>query len=130
MAGRKAIYIDGFKHSNPIPNAAQIGNLLFSGALMGRDSRTNTIAEGLQAQTELVFRHMRDVVEAAGGSAEDIIKVNIALRDYNDRDTLNAEWTRMFPDEATRPARQVSPLVDDGPFLIHLDFVAVLDTAG
>lgn len=126
MSGRKAIHIDGFQHSNPIPNAAQIGNILVSGALMARDSRTNEIAEGIEAQTALVFRHMRDVIEAAGGTPDDIIKVNVALRDHNNRDALNAEWIKMFPDEARRPARQTTPLVEDSPFLIHLDFMAVL----
>ena len=126
MSDRKAIHIEGFQHSNPIPNAAQIGNIVVSGALMARDSRTNQIAEGIEAQTALVFSHMRDVIEAAGGTPDDIIKVNVALRDHNNRDALNAEWTKMFPDEATRPARQTTPLVEDSPFLIHLDFMAVL----
>ena len=67
------IYIEGFKHTNPIPNAAQIGNIVVSGALMGRDSRTNEIAQGIEAQTALVFRHMCDVIEAAGGTTDDII---------------------------------------------------------
>jgi len=128
MAGRKAIHIDGFTHTNPIPNAARIGQVVVSGALMGRDSRTGRIADGIEAQAALVFRHMRDVIEAAGGTTDDIIKVNVALRDYANRDALNAEWTRMFPDEATRPARQTSPLADGGPFLIHLDFMAILET--
>lgn len=127
MSGRKAIYIDGFKHSNPIPNAARIGNHVYSGALMGRDSRTNEIAEGIEAQTVLTFRHMCELIEAAGGTADDIVKVNVALRDHNNRDVLNAEWTKMFPNPATRPARQTIPLVDDSPYLIHVDFVAVLD---
>lgn len=127
MAGRKAIYIDGFKHSNPIPNAARIGNIVVSGALMGRDSRTNEIAEGIEAQAALSFRHMRELIEAAGGTTDDIIKVTVALRDHDNRAVLNAEWTRMFPDAATRPARQTIPLVEDSPYLIHVDFMAVLD---
>ncbi len=126
MADRKAIYIEGFKHTNPIPNAARIGNIVASGAVMGRDSRTGLIAEGIEAQTALVFRHMRDIIEAAGGTLDDIIKVNIALRDSDNRDALNAEWIKTFPDEATRPARHTTPIVDNSPFLIHLDFMAVL----
>ena len=126
MAGRKAIYIDGFKHSNPIPNAARIGNIVVSGALMGRDSRTNEIAEGIEAQTALSFHHMRELIEAAGGTTDDIVKVTVALRDHDNRAVLNAEWTRMFPDAATRPARQTIPLVEDSPYLIHVDFMAVL----
>jgi len=126
MADRTAVYIEGFKHTNPIPNAARIGNILVSGALMGRDSRLNQIADGIEAQTALSFRHMRELVEAAGGTTDDIIKVTVALRDHDKRDVLNAEWVRMFPDEATRPARQTIPLVEDSPYLIHVDFMAVL----
>ena len=95
---------------------------------MGRDSRTGVTPEGIEAQAALVFRHMRDVIEAAGGTTDDIIKVNVFLRNPANRDALNAEWTRMFPDEATRPARQASPLVGDGPILIQLDFMAVLES--
>lgn len=126
MAGRKAIHIEGFKHGNPIPNAAVIGNILASGAIMPRDSRTNTVPDTFEGQIALVFQHMKDIVEAAGGTTDDILKINVALKDPSARAAVNDEWLKYFPDEPTRPARHTSPIVGDSPYMIQIDFMAVL----
>jgi enamine deaminase RidA (YjgF/YER057c/UK114 family) len=126
MAKRTSIHIDGFKHANPIPNAARIGNLLVSGVFMGRDSRTNTTPPDLAGQAALVFRHIRETVEAAGGTTDDIIKVSVWLKDPARRDELNAEWVKMFPDPHARPARHTQKSDPDSPYLIQCDFMAVL----
>jgi enamine deaminase RidA (YjgF/YER057c/UK114 family) len=126
MVQRTSIHIDGFKHSNPIPNASRIGNLVVSGVLLGRDSRTGETPTTLAAQCALVFRHMRDTVAAAGGTPENIIKVNVWLREPARRDELNAEWVKMFPNPESRPARHTQPGPADGPYVVQCDFMAVL----
>lgn len=126
MARRQSVHIDGFVHSNPIPNASRIGNIVASGVILGRDSETDTVPETLEAQCALVFRHMRAIVEAAGGTPDDILKVTVWLRDPSDREALNAEWTRMFPDADARPARHTQPAPEGGPYLIQCDFLAVI----
>ena len=123
---RKSIHIAGFKHANPIPNASRIGNIVMSGVLLGRDPATGKPAGTLEEQCALVFRHMRETVEAAGGTTDDIIKVSVWLRDPADRAVLNAEWTRMFPDPDSRPARHTQPAPADGPYHVQCDFTAVL----
>jgi enamine deaminase RidA (YjgF/YER057c/UK114 family) len=126
MAERKSVNIEGFKHANPIPNAARIGNLVVSGAILGRDSTTGEMPPTVAGQCALVFRHMRSIVEAAGGTPADIIKVTVWLKDPSKRDDLNAEWLAMFPDPASRPARHTLKDVSDGPQLVQCDFMAVL----
>lgn len=126
MARRQSVHIEGFKHANPIPNASRIGNLVMSGAILGRDPETGKPAATLEAQCALVFRYMRETVEAAGGTPDDIIKVTVWLKDPSDREALNAEWTRMFPDPHSRPARHAQKDVMDGPNLISCDFTAVI----
>ena len=126
MAQRDSIFIDGFKHANPIPNASRIGNLIVSGAIMGRDSVTGETPETLEGQCALMFQHMRSTVEAAGGTPDNIIKVTVWLKDPASRDAVNAEWTRMFPEPQSRPARHTQKDVSDGPYLINCDFMAVL----
>ncbi len=123
---RKSIHIEGFKHANPIPNASRIGNMVMSGVLLGRDPATGQPAESLEEQCALVFRYMRETIEAAGGTADDIIKVSVWLRDPADRAALNAEWTKMFPDPDSRPARHTQPAPADSPYLVQCDFAAVL----
>ena len=41
--------------------------------------------------------------QAAGGSTDDIIKMTVWMADRSQRDVLNAEWLKMFPDEHVAP---------------------------
>lgn len=127
MSGRVSIEIAGFAHANPVPAACRIGPFLFTGVLTGRDPVTTQMPASLEAQCANVFAHMREVVAAVDGSTDDIAKITFWVADYRDRDALNREWLRMFPDAASRPARQVMAATLDGGALIHADLIAVLD---
>ncbi|GGD70724.1 RidA family protein [Microbacterium murale] len=126
MGGRVSIELPGFGHANPIPAASRIGPFLASGALTGRDPQTREMPEGLDEQCANVFQHIRALMDAAGGSTDDILKLTIHLTTYRDRDALNREWSAMFPDPASRPARQVLAAELDGGALVHADVLAVL----
>ena len=118
--------VAGFSHANPIPAASRIGDLVFSGVITGRDPLTGELPSTLDEQCVHVFHHLRAIIEAAGGTTEDIIKLTVWLAEYRERDTLNREWLTMFPDPASRPARQVMSAELDGGMLIQCDFVGVL----
>lgn len=90
MSRRKNIHIDGLAGKNPIPNASVIGNILVTGLIMGRDTRNDTVPDTIGAQSEILFRHIRNIVDAAGGTTEDIIQMNAWLKDTSDRSALNA----------------------------------------
>ncbi|MCC8194653.1 MAG: RidA family protein [Deltaproteobacteria bacterium] len=128
MSRRTSVYLKGFRHKNPIPNACCIGNLLMSGIILGMDPETESVAETLERQCELMFLHVRDTVEQAGGTVDDIIKMTVWLKDRNQRQPVNAEWLKMFPDPRNRPARQAvsAPDLADG-VLVQCDIVAVID---
>lgn len=128
MARRESIDLPGFGHQNPIPAASRIGQFLFSGVLTGRDAETRELPGELDAQMANVFRHVRTLLEVAGGSIDDIVKMTFWLADYRDRDALNREWLAMFPDAASRPARQAMAAQLDGGSLVQCDLVAVLAT--
>lgn len=127
MSRRVSIDLPGFGHANPIPAASRIGPFLFSGVLTGRDPHTGEMADGLDAQAARVFAHVRALMEAAGASTDDIIKMTFWLADYRDRDALNREWLAMFPNSSSRPARQAMAATLDGGCLIQCDLVAVID---
>jgi 2-iminobutanoate/2-iminopropanoate deaminase len=126
MPRRASIHIPGFAHANPIPAASRIGPHLASGALTGLDPATGAMADGPEAQTAVVFGHIRALMAAAGGSTDDILKLTFRLADARDRDALNREWLAMFPDASSRPARQVVAASLDGGALVHCDLVAIL----
>src|ERR1700716_4212585 len=81
MAKRKSINYPGFKHENPIPNASRIGSILMSSIISGRDPETSAMPPDLAGQVSNVFKQIKLCVEAAGGSVDDIIKVNFWMKD-------------------------------------------------
>src|SRR6185312_5745306 len=126
MAKRKSINYPGFKHQNPIPNASRIGNILMSSVISGRDPETGTMPPALDAQVANVFKQIRLCVEAAGGTVDDIIKVNFWVKDpATGRTALNGEWSAMFPDADSRPARHTLALGANNPNHLTCEFVAV-----
>lgn len=126
---RTSINIDEFAHKSPIPTASRIGNIIMSGLIRGTDPATGKLAPTLDAQCALMFSHMRKAVELGGARVEDIIKVTFWMESLQ-RPPVNAEWVRMFPDPASRPARQVLQVPMEAGVLIQCDFVAVIEGRG
>jgi enamine deaminase RidA (YjgF/YER057c/UK114 family) len=126
---RKSVTVEGIAHKFPVPNACRIGNLVVSSAIHGIDPATHTLPDDLTSQCTHVFANMKTIVEAAGGSTQDIIKMTLYLRDRGNRGPVNEEWVRMFPDPDARPARHAQVLLVDGPSLIQCDFIAVIESA-
>jgi enamine deaminase RidA (YjgF/YER057c/UK114 family) len=128
MMRRRSVEVGGIAHQSPIPNASRIGNIVVSGLIRGTDPVTSRPAATLEEQCALMFLHMQGTVEAAGGTVEDIVKVSVWMKELV-RAPVNAEWTRMFPDPASRPARQIMELAMEPGVLVQCDFMAVLEPA-
>jgi 2-iminobutanoate/2-iminopropanoate deaminase len=126
MPKRQSIHIEGFVHRNPIPNASRIGNLLMSSIINGVDPETGKVAPTLEQQCHFIFRHVRAIMVAAGGSPDDIIKMTFWMKDRSQRDAVNVEWEKMFPDEHARPARHTMRAELEGGLLVQCDITAVL----
>jgi enamine deaminase RidA (YjgF/YER057c/UK114 family) len=71
----------GFSHGVLVSG----GQILFLAGQTGSDAEGNIVAPGnLVAQYEQVLRNLKAVVEAAGGKMQDIVKINIFVRDRDD----------------------------------------------
>jgi 2-iminobutanoate/2-iminopropanoate deaminase len=127
LAKRKAVYVEGFGHKNPIPAASRVGNVVASGIIYGLDIATGKPAATLDEQATLMFQHLKTIVEAAGGTIDDIVKLNVWLADRSNREEVNRQWLAMFPDPATRPARQAMQAELTAGILVQCDFLAVID---
>lgn len=126
MPKRQSIYVDAYGHKNPIPAACRIGDTLISGIVFGLDPATGEVAPTLERQCALMFDHVRTIVEAGGGSTDDIVKITVWLKDRSQREPLNRVWLDMFPDPANRPVRQAMQAeLTDGK-LVQCDFIAKL----
>ncbi len=127
MPRRKAIYTEAFSHSNPIPAACQLGNILMTGIVNGIDPAKPDDPGTLEQQCALMFSRISEIMKAAGGSTDNIVKLNVQMADVSDRKAVNVEWTKMFPDAAARPVRQTLHAVLDRGKLIQCDIMAVMD---
>jgi 2-iminobutanoate/2-iminopropanoate deaminase len=125
MSRRQSIHIKGFTHLNPIPNATRTGNILMSGVIVGFDPGTRNMPAALDKQLANMFAHVKEIVETAGGTTDDIIKMTVWLKEPSKRDELNKVWVAMFPDEHTRPSRHTLPLIGDSNALAQCDVTAV-----
>jgi len=126
MSERESVNTEGFAHVNPVPVASRIGRHLASGVLTGRDLATRAFPESLDEQVRIVFERIRELLEAAGGTPGDVLKITFWVERYRDRDAINREWTAMFPDPASRPARQIMKAQLDEGALLQADVVALL----
>jgi enamine deaminase RidA (YjgF/YER057c/UK114 family) len=75
MAQRQSVNFPGFAHSNPIPNASQIGNIMMSSVISGPDPGTRNYPAELSGQVANLFKHIRAAVEAAGGTPDNILRI-------------------------------------------------------
>ncbi len=124
---RSSIYAEGFNHKNPIPAACRIGNTVYTGSILGTDPGTGAYGDTLETQCRLMFEHIDRIIRASGGTPDDIIKVTVWMKDRRQRQALNVEWLKMFPDPDSRPARHTMDAPLEGEKLIECSFIAILD---
>lgn len=127
MGTRKVIYCEGLDHKMPVPNAARIGNLLASGLVVGKDPKTGKVPDSMDEQCHHMFEQIRAILHAEGGTPESVLRISVWVKDRTQREALNQEWFRMYPDPADRPARlTIGHAEMDGNKLIQCEFLAVL----
>jgi 2-iminobutanoate/2-iminopropanoate deaminase len=128
VAKRQVLEVPGVGHGNaPIPMGVKIGSMVFSSGVMGQDPETHSLPPDPGRQTELMFQHVRTLVEAAGGTTDNIAHMTIFLKDNAHREHINREWLKMFPNEHDRPARHILLWELGGAMAVQCEIVAVLD---
>ena len=125
MARRRTIDLDGVAHSAPIPLASVIGNLLATSAIFGADRRTGKIPETPEEEIACLFDNIRSVLDEAGGSCDNILRMGVLIKETSLRKIVNENWLAMFPNEADRPARHIT-VVPDLPANAQIELLAVL----
>ncbi len=114
------------EHTNPIPAATRVGNLLFSSAVGGEDPETHELPEDKETQIANTFKTIGAIMREAGGSPENIGKVSVFVADRDDRKLINPHWLEMFPDESSRPVRHTTAKKLPAGRHIQIEFIAVL----
>ena len=53
-----------------------------------------------------MFSYLEVILDEAGATPQDVIKLDLYFADKADRALANEHWLRLWPDPAYRPARQ------------------------
>jgi enamine deaminase RidA (YjgF/YER057c/UK114 family) len=123
---RRVLGVPGIEHQNPIPQAVEIGGLVFTSAIFGEDPETGEIPADPARQAELAFGHLRTILEQAGAGPEAVGRLTVYVSDDEHRRHVNVEWLRMFPDEDDRPARHTVRADLRRGMVVQLEAIAVV----
>ena len=100
-------------HTGPVPQAVEAGGWIYVSALFGADPTTHTIPADARDEAEQLFANLAAILEAAGASLTDVVRVGIVMRALQrDRPVFNQVWAQRFGDH--RPARSAVEASDFG----------------
>jgi reactive intermediate/imine deaminase len=112
-------------------DAVRFGDLLFVSGMVGVDADGKVVGDGDAArQTRQIFENMKKVLDAAGASFADVLKVTVFMTNIDDRPRINPVRQEFFG--AARPAStlvEVSRLVRPD-LLVEIEAVVGLPSRG
>ena len=76
--------------------AVRVDDTVYLSGQIGLDPSTMQMAEGIEAQVHRVFRNLRAVAAAAGGSFDDVVKLNVYLTDLGHFTMVNEIMATYF----------------------------------
>jgi 2-iminobutanoate/2-iminopropanoate deaminase len=110
----------------PYSQAVRAGSLLFVSGQVPLDPATGAMVDGdIAAQTTRVFENIGAILQAAGGSFDQVVRTTVYLADMNDFAAMNEVYGKYFSSPA--PARatvQVARLPKDAR--VEIDVIAAL----
>ena len=111
--------------------AIRTGDLVFVTAQTGRDPDTGKLEEGLEAQTRRMLSNLDAILNAAGCTPADIVKVTLLLADIKDFKAVDQIYSAWLPGLGITPlpARTAfAALSLPAGALVMMDVVAAFPT--
>jgi 2-iminobutanoate/2-iminopropanoate deaminase len=110
----------------PVAPVTRAGNMVFVSGLPPFDPDTGEISQvAIELQAERVLQQMKLCLEAAGASLDNVMKCNLYCTSAKHFATVNAVYTRYFPDNP--PARIFICIPEwTGPFDLEIDCIAMV----
>lgn len=106
--------------------AVKTGSVVYLSGQIPLDPETMTLVDGIEQQVEQVFRNLSAVCEAAGGSLQQLVKLNIFLTDLSHFALVNEVMARHFSTPyPARAAIGVAALPKGA--VVEMDGILVLD---
>ncbi len=122
---REAFFLPGADpESWPYSEALRVDDWVFIAGQGPVDPVTQQAVLGtIESETRLVMDHLRQLLELAGSSLQEVVKVTVHLADIGDFDAFNAVYRESFP-TSPRPVRITCQSVLWGGIKIEVEATA------
>ena len=109
----------------PYSQAIISGNTVYCSGQIPINPETGEIPEGVANQAHQVFKNIKNLLEAAGTSINNVIKTSVFIKDMNDFAELNAIYAEYFTEPyPARSCVEVARLPKD--VLLETEVIAEL----
>ncbi|APV44505.1 2-iminobutanoate/2-iminopropanoate deaminase [Dehalogenimonas formicexedens] len=117
------------KAIGPYSQAIKTSNLLFTSGQLPIDPVTGEVSGDISVQTRRVLENLTAILNAAGGSIDDVIKATVFITDLSNFGAMNSVYSSYF--KTSPPARstvEVSGLAKNA--LVEIEVVAQIGGEG
>lgn len=98
MAAKEAIFSNKLTPPvGPFSPAVRSGDYVFCSGQVGQDPKTGKlVAGGIEQETRQVFENVKAVLEAAGKTLADVVRVGVFVTDMGSFAAMNAIYAQYF----------------------------------
>ena len=109
----------------PYSQAIVSGNTVYCSGQIPINPETGEIPEGVANQAHQVFKNIKNLLEAAGTSIDNVVKTSVFIKDMNDFAEINAIYAEYFTEPyPARSCVEVARLPKD--VLLETEVIAEL----
>lgn len=108
----------------PYSQAIEANGFVFASGQIPVNPETGEIPEGIEAQAEQVMKNVKNLLEAAGTSVDQVVKTSVFIKNMDNFATINGIYAKYFAKDC--PARscvEVARLPKD--VLLEMEAIAV-----
>ena len=109
-------------------HVAKAGNTLYISGQIAQDKAGNLIGKGdFKAQAHQVYTNLKSILEEAGGSLENIVKMGTFLTHHNYVETYRSVRNEYFKEPCPPNTLLIIESLASPDFMIEVEAIAVLD---
>jgi 2-iminobutanoate/2-iminopropanoate deaminase len=109
-------------------HAAKAGNTLYIAGQIAQDVDGNLVGRGdFEAQVHQVYENLKNIVQEAGGTLQDIVKMTTFLTHYSYIETYRSVRNHYFPEPCPPNTLLIIDSLALPYYMIEVEAIAVLD---